>query len=78
MSLSDQQLRDAVRRFAPELDPVELRGFMATHDKPEDEPDSHAVWAAKLLRERREREVVEHVPLETVTDALRRHDERRL
>ena len=39
--MRDQEIGEYVRENAPELDPVDVRAFMATNDKPDDEPDSH-------------------------------------
>ncbi len=75
MASDDREIQDCVARYAPELDPQEVREFMAEHNKPGDESDSHAVWAIKLLRQRGEGQFKEGAPIETVVDAMRRHDE---
>jgi hypothetical protein len=74
--MTDQEIEDYVREYAPEMDPQEVIEFMAEHEKPEDEPDSHVGWATKLLRERGEGQFGDGAPIETVTKAMRQHDER--
>jgi hypothetical protein len=76
MAMSDREIQRAVREWAPELDADQVRAFMDEHEKPADEPDSHAVWAAKLLRQRGEGQYGDGAPLDTVTNAMRRHDQR--
>ena len=73
--MSDQEIEEAVTQYAPELKIEEVREFMAEHAKPDDEPDSHAVWAAKLLRQRGESSFGERASTEHVADALRQRDE---
>jgi hypothetical protein len=74
--MTDQEIEDYVREYAPEMDPQEVIEFMAEHEKPEDEPDSHVAWATKLLRERGEGQFGDGAPIEKVTEAMRQHDER--
>lgn len=69
------EIKRAVREYAPELDPEEVRAFMGEHDKPADESDSHAVWAAKVLRARGEGQYGDGASLDTIRDAMRYHDE---
>jgi len=69
------EIEQAVRQWAPELNPEDVRAFMDEHPKPDDEPDSHAVWAAKLLRQIGEGQYGEGAPTETITEAMRSHDE---
>ena len=72
--MSTDEIKRAVREHAPELDPEEVRAFMEKHDKPAAESDSHAVWAAKVLRARGEGQYGDGAPLDTVTEAMRYHD----
>lgn len=74
--MNDQEIEDYVREYAPEMDPKEVREFMAEHDKPEDEPDSHVAWATKLLRGRGEGQYGEGASIDTVSDEMQRRDER--
>ena len=74
--MTNQEIEDFVREYAPEMDPQEVIDFMAEHGKPEGESDSHVAWATKLLRERGEGQVGGGPPIEKVTSALRQHDAR--
>ena len=74
--MSDQEINDYVREYAPEIDPQEVREFMKQHDKPREEPDSHVAWATKLLRGRGEGQYSDGASTETVAEELRRHDGR--
>jgi hypothetical protein len=75
VATDDQEMERYVRDYAPELDPRKVRAFMAEHDKPEAERDSHVAWATKLLRQRGEGQIGDGPPLDTVADAMRRHDQ---
>jgi hypothetical protein len=73
---TDDEVEQAIRIHAPELTSEAVRAFMHEHPRPADESDSHAVWAAKVLRQRGEGQFGEGAPLDTVTEAMRHHDER--
>jgi hypothetical protein len=75
--MTDQEIEDYVREYAPEMDPQEVIDFMAEHGKPEGEFDSHVGWATKLLRERGEGQFADGPPIEKVTSAMRQHDARK-
>jgi hypothetical protein len=68
----DQNVADYVREHAPELDPDEVRAFMAEHPKPDDQPDSQLAWAVRLLRERHEGEVGDGLSVDRVVNEIRR------
>jgi hypothetical protein len=74
VGMSDE-IEQAIKQWAPELNPKDVRAFMDEHQQPADEPDSHAVWAVKVLRQRGEGQHGDGAPLDTITDAMRNHDE---
>jgi hypothetical protein len=67
-----QEISDFVSHSAPELDAAEVSRFMAEHPKPADEPGSHVAWAVRVLRETREGEVGEGLPVDRVVAERRR------
>jgi hypothetical protein len=69
-----QDVVDYVAEHAPELDPAEVASFMDEHDRPADEPDSHVGWAVRMLRERREGEFGEGLPVDRVVDEIRKFE----
>jgi hypothetical protein len=69
-----QEVTDFVAEHAPELDPAEVSRFMAEHDKPADEAESHVAWAVRVLRETREGEVGDGLPVDRVVSEIRRFD----
>jgi hypothetical protein len=73
-----EEIDDYVEEHAPELDPREVRDFMAHNTKPVSEPGTQLEWATRLLRRRRaeDRQEEEGPALELVEEEMRRHDER--
>jgi len=69
-------VKDYVAAHAPELDPREVREFMAEHEKPTNEPGTQLEWATKLLHAWRTGEREERPSLEIVEEEMRHHDER--
>ena len=69
-----QEIIDFVAHHAPELDAAEVSRFMAEHPTPPDEGESHVAWAVRVLRETRESEVGEGLPVDRVVDERRRMD----
>ncbi len=63
---------DYVREYAPQLDPEDVRDFMAEHPKPEDETDSHVQWAVRVLRDRGEGEAGDGLSVDRVVNEIRR------
>jgi hypothetical protein len=74
MTDHDDAITQYVSGYAPELDPEDVRRFMAEHAKPDDEPGTHVEWATRLLRERGEGEFGRGLPVQRVAEELRRHD----
>jgi len=75
--MSEKEIEQAIRDWAPELHQEDVRAFMDEHDKPVGESDSHAVWAVKLLRQRGEGRRGDGASLDSITDAMRSRDEGR-
>jgi hypothetical protein len=71
---SDDKIAEYVSEHAPQLDPQEVREFMAEHAKPDEEPGSHLAWAVGVLRQRREGEVGDGLSVDTVVNEIRRQD----
>jgi hypothetical protein len=71
--MNEDQTSEYVEHHAPELDPQDVRAFMAEHPKPDDEP-SHIGWAVRTLRERGEGEAGDGLSVDRVAAELRRHD----
>lgn len=73
-----EEIDDYVEEHAPELDPHEVRDFMAHNEKPVSEPGTQLEWATRLLRRRRadDQQEEEGPALELVEEEMRRHDER--
>jgi hypothetical protein len=63
-----------VRRYAPELDPEDVRKFMAAHAQPEDQPGTHVQWATRMLREQGEGEFGDGLPVDQVAREIRRRN----
>lgn len=63
-----------VSTYAPELDPEEVRKFMAEHPKPDDQPGTHVQWATRILREQGEGEFGDGLPVDQVAREMRRRD----
>lgn len=74
MTGPDDHIADYVAEHAPELDPQEVREFMAEHDKPAEVPGSHLAWAVGVLRQRKEGEVGDGLSVDTVVNEIRRQD----
>jgi hypothetical protein len=70
----DDQIAEYVAEHAPELEPGDVREFMAEHPRPGDWEGSHLEWAVSVLRQRGEGEVGEGLPVDRVVDEIRRHD----
>ncbi|MFL5862246.1 MAG: hypothetical protein ACJ780_15935 [Solirubrobacteraceae bacterium] len=66
-----REVADYVADRAPELDPQDVSAFMAQHPKPDDEPESHVGWAVRVLRETREGEVGDGLPVDRVVREMR-------
>lgn len=74
--MSDDEIQDYVEENASELDPNDVRKFIAGNEKPTSEPGTHVEWAVKQLRRHKEPEAEqEHPSLEIVEEEMRRHDE---
>ena len=74
--MDDDEVEGYVDENAPELDPEEVREFIAGNEKPTIEPGTHVEWAVKQLRSHKERTGAEERPsLEIVEEEMRRHDE---
>ncbi len=74
--MSGDEVQGYVEENAPELDPNEVREFIAGNEKPTSEPGTHVEWAVKQLRRHQEPEwEEEHPSLEIVEEEMRRHDE---
>jgi hypothetical protein len=73
--MAEDQIAQHVADHAPELDPQEVRAFMAEHAKPDDQPGSHLEWAVRVLRERGEGETGEGLSVEGVVSEIRRREE---
>ena len=69
-----QALVEAVREFAPELDPAEVADFMAEHPLPDGERGTHVEWAVRILRERGDGEAGDRPSVARVADEMRRRD----
>ena len=65
-----------VDRHAPELDPDEVRRFVADNEKPVSEPGTVIEWATALLQRRARDQEEERPSLDLVQEEMRRHDER--
>jgi hypothetical protein len=67
-----------VEEHAPELDPREVREFVAENEKPVSEAGTPVEWAIRMLRGRSapDADREEHPSLELVEEEMRRHDER--
>ena len=63
-----------VSRYAPELDPEDVRKFMAAHSQPGDQRSTHVQWATRMLREQGEGEFGDGLPVDQVARELRRRD----
>jgi hypothetical protein len=75
--MSDDEIQLYIEEHAPDLDPNEVREFIAGNEKPTSEAGTPVEWAVKQLRRRREPEGSEERPsLEIVQEEMRRHDER--
>ncbi len=72
MTDAQQEVTDYVREYAPQLDPDDVRDFMAEHPKPEDEPGTHVQWAVRVLRERGEGETGDGLSVDRVVSEIRR------
>jgi hypothetical protein len=73
--MAEDQIAQYVADHAPELDPQQVRAFMAEHAKPDDQPGSHLEWAVRVLRERGEGETGEGLSVDRVVREIRRRDE---
>ncbi|HEY3727950.1 MAG TPA: hypothetical protein VGL51_12300 [Solirubrobacteraceae bacterium] len=73
--MADDQITQYVADHAPELDPEQVKAFMAEHAKPDDQPGSHVEWAVRVLRERAEGETGEGLSVDRVMNEIRRHDD---
>ncbi|MGA9856683.1 MAG: hypothetical protein WBQ18_02405 [Solirubrobacteraceae bacterium] len=60
-----------VAEHTPELDPANVREFLAEHPKPDDEPGSHIAWAVRILRQRAEGETGGGLGVDRVVSELR-------
>jgi hypothetical protein len=69
-----QEVIDFVAERAPELDPAEVSRFMSEHAKPDDEAGSHVAWAVRVMRETREGEFGDGLPVDRVVGEIRRFD----
>jgi hypothetical protein len=67
-----REVTDFVAEHAPELDPAKVTAFMREHDKPSDEPGSHAAWAVRVMRQREESEFGKGLPVDRVVSEMRR------
>lgn len=67
-----QEVAEYVGENAPELDPEDVRAFMADHPKPDDEESSQLEWAVRLLRERGEKEAGDGLSVDRVAAELHR------
>jgi hypothetical protein len=76
VAMSEDEIRGYIQENAPELDPKDVREFIAGNEKPTSEPGTHVEWAVKQLRRHKEREREQERPsLEIVEEEMRRHDE---
>ncbi len=74
--MSDDEVRGYVEENAPELDPNEVRDFIAGNEQPTSEQGTQIEWAVKQLRHHKEPGAREERPsLEIVEEEMRRHDE---
>lgn len=73
--MSDE-IDDYVGEHAPELDPADVRRFIAENQKPVSEPGTTVEWATAQLRRRWSEREPERPSLELVEEEMRRHDER--
>jgi hypothetical protein len=65
-----------VDEHAPDIEPHDVRKFIAGNEKPTSEPGTHVEWAVKQLRRHKETDEDEEGPsLEIVEEEMRRHDE---
>lgn len=76
MAMTDE-IEGYVEEHAPELDPNEVRGFIADHAKPTSEPGTHIEWAVQQMRRHKERDEEDGPSLEIVEEEMRRRDETR-
>jgi hypothetical protein len=72
--MSNDEIATYVRRYAPELDPEDVRKFMAEHAKPTADPGTHLQWATRMLREQGEGEFGDGLPVDRVAREMRRRD----
>jgi hypothetical protein len=72
--MTDDQIAAYVGDHAPELDPDDVKAFMAEHAKPDDETGSDIEWAVQVLRQRGEGEIGDGLPVDSVMNEIRRRD----
>jgi hypothetical protein len=70
--MTNDEIATYVGRYAPELDPDDVRQFMANHAKPAADPGTHVQWAVRILREQGEGEFGDGLSIDRVADELRR------
>ena len=74
--MGDDEVQGYVEENARELDPNEVREFIAGNVKPTSEPGTDIEWAVKQLRRHKESpDEAEHPSLEIVEEEMRRHDD---
>lgn len=72
--MTDEQIAAYIGDHAPELDPEDVKAFMAEHAKPDEERGSHIEWAVQVLRQRGEGETGHGLPVDSVVDEIRRRE----
>lgn len=76
VAMSEDGVQGYVEENAPELDPNEVREFIARNVKPTSEPGTNIEWAVTQLRRRKEPPGEPERPsLEIIEEEMRRHDE---